>query len=296
MVREILRLASAILLIATARADETLRTIDLAESVKLAADDRVQFVQGGATAIPTLAIVNSVAAPATFTLARIESPGITRDIYAVTGEVSYENVSGDAYLMTLSEFPDGAYFSKANDSRGPIGRISGNSNWRKFVVPFSTAHGDVARPVVRPARIEWRLVMPGRGTVALRNVRLVQFAPGEDPLGAGQWWSEQNAGLIGGIGGSVIGCLGGLLGTLAGRCRARRFVLFMMTLLTVLGGVAILVGVFALVRSQPYAVWYPLLLGGGICVIAIGVSIPGVRRRYDEFELRKTRAMDALAS
>ena len=59
-------------------------------------------------------------------------------------------------------------------------------------------------------------------------------------------------------------------------------------------GVAVLVGgVVALVKSQPYAVYYPLLLGGALTAGITAGLFPQVRRRYQQLELRKMQAMDA---
>ncbi len=56
---------------------------------------------------------------------------------------------------------------------------------------------------------------------------------------------------------------------------------------------ALVVGVVALVAGQPYAVWYPLLLGGGICTVVFGAILLAVRARYRADELRRVQAMDA---
>jgi len=62
----------------------------------------------------------------------------------------------------------------------------------------------------------------------------------------------------------------------------------------IIGGVALVAGVVALIMSQPYAVWYPMILVGIICP-ALGMGLTGtIRRRYDEVELRKMAAMDAV--
>ena len=107
------------------------------------------------------------------------------------------------------------------------------------------------------------------------------------------WWTDQAGGWIGGIGGSLCGLLGGLIGTLAGMGKARRFVLALTTALVVLGAVALVVGVIAWLLGQPYGVYYPLLLGGIILTAVCGGNLPGLRRRYEQIELRKMEAMDA---
>jgi hypothetical protein len=48
-----------------------------------------------------------------------------------------------------------------------------------------------------------------------------------------------------------------------------------------------------LARSQPYAVYYPLLLLGGISVAVIGGLYNRVRGQYAALELRKMQAQDS---
>ncbi len=105
--------------------------------------------------------------------------------------------------------------------------------------------------------------------------------------------AEQTGGWIGGIGGSVIGMLGGMIGILAGFGKGRRFVVASTIALAILGTVALVLGVIAFLMEQPYGVYYPLLLGGLILAAVFGANLPGIRRRYEQIELRKMAAMDA---
>jgi hypothetical protein len=107
------------------------------------------------------------------------------------------------------------------------------------------------------------------------------------------WWSPQMGGLVGGIGGTIIGCLGGLIGILAGMGRARRFVLTTTVILIVAGILLVVAGIIAVAMKQPYAVWYPLLLGGAILTFALGVNLHSIKRRYDDLEIRRMTSMDA---
>jgi hypothetical protein len=65
--------------------------------------------------------------------------------------------------------------------------------------------------------------------------------------------------------------------------------------LIVVGAIALVLGGVALLRAQPYEVYYPLLLEGVICVTLPAWLIPGLRRRYEELELRKMAARDLSA-
>jgi hypothetical protein len=164
-------------------------------------------------------------------------------------------------------------------------------------LPFFSKEGTGA-----PDRLEVNVVFGGRGKVYLGPVQLVQFAEGENPLGMsweappGAWWSVRMGGVIGGIGGSVLGILGGLIGMLAGMGKLRRLVVATCVLLIVLGAICFAVGAVALLIGQPYGVYYPLLLVGGLTAGILGALLPSIRRRYEEAELRKMAAMDIGAT
>ena len=110
------------------------------------------------------------------------------------------------------------------------------------------------------------------------------------------WWNPQNAGLIGGIGGAVLGILGGIAGTLAGalapRGKAKRLVMTLFISMFTGGIVALAIGIVALTVGQPYAVWYPLVLFGGIMALVVGPLIPLVRLRYRQAEARRLEAAE----
>jgi hypothetical protein len=167
-------------------------------------------------------------------------------------------------------------------------KIEGSSDWRSFVVPFFNREG--APP---PRKLVMNLVLRGPGEVELGPSELVQFGENENPLGAGDaWWGEREAGLIGGIGGSLVGLLGALVGWLGGAGRARRFVLGALWAMTALGVVSLIAGFLALAREQPYAVYYPLLLAGVLCA-TLGLFLRGnLSKRYAARELRRMKALD----
>jgi hypothetical protein len=108
------------------------------------------------------------------------------------------------------------------------------------------------------------------------------------------WWTEQSAGWVGAIGGSANGLLGAVVGTIAGvwgpRGKGKR-VVYALFAMAVVGGVAALaVGLYALAVGQPYSVWYPLVLLGGMDTLLFGVLTPVVRRVYRQAEARRLEA------
>jgi len=127
------------------------------------------------------------------------------------------------------------------------------------------------------------------------------------------WWTERSAGfyggVLGGVGGligGVVGILGGVVGTLASLGRSRELALHLMHLiiagcafLAIAGLIAGAGGLAALAQRQPFWVYYPLLLAGGILVLSPGGLVPAMYwfkrlliARYEEHELRKMQSMD----
>jgi hypothetical protein len=109
-----------------------------------------------------------------------------------------------------------------------------------------------------------------------------------------EWWTNQDSGWIGGIGGSVFGVLGAAVGAcmsvLAPRGKGKVVVLGMMVVGVVVGLASLGVGIAAMVLGQPYHVWYPLTLLGGITSMVIGSLIPVARQRYRSAEQRRLDA------
>lgn len=125
------------------------------------------------------------------------------------------------------------------------------------------------------------------GTVYLHQMKLLGTA-----ISFGSWWSPEQAGLIGGIGVSLIGCFGGLIGVLVSKGRARNFVQVSVKYIIVLGILLTIAGLVEAVLQQPYATWYALLLPGVILVLVFSLNLHSIQRRYDELEIRRMTSID----
>jgi hypothetical protein len=274
-----------------ASAEDVVREVSWAEAEQSGQREGVERITPSGPGAPpeALKIENHQPQAKTVRLLTLPEPGVGKLVYAIQGVVRCEDVAAGSYLEMWSHFSDGgAYFTRTLASSGPMRALAGSSDWRPLLLPFFSSKG-----LGVPSRLEINLVLAGSGTVYLGPLRLVEYGPGEDPLGQpGQWWSERAGGWIGGIGGSLLGCLGGLIGTLAGAGKARRLVLALVRAVLAFGVVCLVAAGVALVSRQPYAVWYPLALGGGISTLVMGGLLPGLRRRYEEIELRKMAAMD----
>ena len=110
---------------------------------------------------------------------------------------------------------------------------------------------------------------------------------------ANAWWSATEAAWIGGGIGGAIGLIGAAFGILAGFGLARRLVIGLAVGMIASGLVTLLAGIGAVTTGQPYHVYYPLLLIGGITTFVFGLNLPFVFRRYQQQELQKMSAMDS---
>lgn len=271
--RGIASLSLLLLFPALAASEETLRTFSWKDR-----GEKDDFV-----------VVSSDGAPRTVTILTVDDPGIALSRYAIEGNVRYENVAGTAYLEMWSFFPQARYFSRTLDASGPLRSLQGSSDWRSFVLPFYNKAGGPP-----PPHLVVNVVLPGRGTVAVGPLRLVQYRDDEDPLAVkGAWWSGRTGGLVGGLGGGILGCLGALVGVLGGLGKARRLVMGLLGLILAAGAAGLVVGVAALARAQPYEVFYPPLIVGIVGTLVPLFTLRTLRRRYQDREMRRMQALDA---
>lgn len=289
--RSLTAVLSVAFLASAAFAEETLRQISWSE---LKAEGKLS----GAEVLPPddqdpferLRVVNAKEQPLTATVLTVEDPGVGGPAYAIKGEVRYEDVQGTGYLEMWSFFPEGGmFFSRTLGKSGPMGRLEGSSSWRAFALPFLLKDSPT-----RPNRLEVNVVLPGRGTVFLSPLQLVQYAPGEGVLAvAGPWWSVHTAERIALCIGVILGSVAALLGVLVSKGKARGFVMLALTAVIVVGATMLVSGMVAVLRSQPYTVSALLLIAGLLSVGLPAAGLVFVRRRYEELELRKMKALDA---
>jgi len=246
-----------------------------------------------------LRLSNTNDTPLQIQLLQISQPPISKKVYAMTGELKYERVRGDGCLEMWNWYPpakpgmmESRYFSRTLGESGPMGKISGTSSWRAFMLPF-----DRTGTEARPTRLEINLLLPAQGTVYVGPLKLVEYEGnlmGAAGAHANAWWSDRQAGLIGGIGGTTIGCLAGLLAFMASRGFARSFVLGMLQALLGLGAICAVAAVVALCRQQPYAVWMPLLLAGVLLLAIVPARLRQIQRQYAEIEFRRMSSVDMV--
>ena len=196
---------------------------------------------------------------------------------------NYYNIIGEegCALKLLTYFPPSAMGGDERIHEDQF-NLRGTSNWElyKFVVDRTEFES-------LPTKLELKLSFAGYGTVYLRPIKLL------GTVESSNWWTPEQGGRIGGIGGAVIGCFGGLIGLLAAKGKARNFVLATIKIFIALGVLLLIAGIVAIALSQPYAVWYSLLLPGFILTLVFSLNLPSIQRRYDELEIRRMASIDA---
>ncbi len=242
-----------------------------------------------------LLIENTEEKPLAVRIATVSDSLPSSHLFAVRGYVRYEDVeSGQTpgFFESWQYFAGGGqYFSRTLGTHGVMQSLTGTSDWREFALVF---HGsEESGP---PKRIEVNLNLPSTGKVWIGSLDVVGYSADEwgsafSPQGA--WWSDRQAGLVGGIAGAIIGVIGAVIGGLCGVGRGRNIAVGLGWLVLVSGVTALIAGAAAVIMGQPYAVYYPLLLIGAIATGVMGLNMRTIGKRFAEAEMRRMQAMDA---
>ena len=115
-----------------------------------------------------------------------------------------------------------------------------------------------------------------------------------------EWFTEEQAGFIGGYGGAALGLIGGLYGLAAGilvpKGIGRCLVIGAHITLLVVGIILLGVGITAFFLGQPYHVTYPFVLMGFLMSMIFGILMLVMRRQYQLVEHRKMQAEELRRS
>ena len=248
---------------------------------------------------PPLKLKNPQNQPIIFDILTLDHPAITTPYIALIGKVKYEQIQGIGHLALWTFFSEEEkYFTRTVDTDGPMRQLAGSSQWRDFILPFK-----FDKKSQFPIKLEFKVFLPDTGSVYLCPIRLIQYenyqalnaAIGNLPVntkGTKVWWSDTVAGWIGALIGASAGLLGALIGTLTGMGKAKFIVLASLRLLLISGLTSLGLAFIALIKSQPYAVYYPLLLFGAIgSILPLSLYRP-VLKRFQQIGLRKILTMD----
>jgi hypothetical protein len=243
---------------------------------------------GAGNSFEALRVTNPDGAPRVRPLFTIDRPGVKNPRYVLSGYVHGEGIEGRAYLEMWSFFAGGGqYFSRTLAETGKMASLTGTFNSRPFLLPFT------AEPGMTLEKLAVNFAFPGRGTVFLERLLLVELDSEEYFFSDGAWLTPRQISLLGGIGGGALGLLGALVGLLASRGQARSLVLGLLKGMLAFGIAALLAAMFGLWLTQPPAILYTLLLLGVLCTVLPAGLLGKVRRQYEEREFQRMRALDA---
>lgn len=114
----------------------------------------------------------------------LPKPSIRNQSYALVGEVRYHAMPAGSFLELWNHFAakrggnevDASFFSRTMGDSGPMAKLSGDSDWRPFQLPFFMDDGSKRAPLKLTFNVQFQ---GAGGSVEIRNLRLV------DGLGKG---------------------------------------------------------------------------------------------------------------
>lgn len=230
-----------------------------------------------------------VSGTGTLPVAVLTSPGTTLPTHALRGWIRFENVGVESHLEMWTVYAEGErYFTRTLSGFGPMASFTGAGGWRPIVLPFQSLPDHPA-----PEALELNVVLPKGGTVWLAGFELLE-ADALDLLLTvpGAWWGDATAGWIGAMAGTAIGMGSALLAVVMALGVAPRFTRLVLALASVVAVAVLATGGIALLKAQPYAVWYPLVLIGGLSSVVFPVMLGVSRRLQTARELRQIQALD----
>lgn len=216
----------------------------------------------------------------------IEEPKINEARHLLAGEVAYTDVAGTAFLEMWTHYgPTEYFFSRTLGEFGPMAKLEGSSEWRAFILPFNGKEDHF------PEKLQFNLVLPGGGTVEIRNLRLYQHTAAKSAAGnKGAWWKPGLEGNIGGGSGAFFGVVCSVCTILSMKGKGRNFVLPTMTVCLILACAILIVGLVALATRQPLHVTVPMVLSGCVATFVTGVLLFQMRKIYLKHELQRIAA------
>ena len=112
----------------------------------------------------------------------------------------------------------------------------------------------------------------------------------------GEWFNRRTGGIFGAIQGTFWGIYGSAFGCLCGflipRGKGRRLLIGTLVFAVVVGLVLLLIGISALTLGQPFHVWYPFVLVGGILAAVFLPLFFVIKKVYEQVERRRMQALD----
>jgi hypothetical protein len=154
-------------------AEQTYRWTEVFADAELPAGASVNPANG------SLVITGEAGVTQTVSLLTIDDPAVDGINYGLSGRVAYQGVEGEGYLEMWNVFAGGKrFFTRTLSDGGPLGKITGTSVARDFLLPFNRSGTEDP-----PLRLEINLVLPGAGIVTMDPVILKNLKYGSGLAG-----------------------------------------------------------------------------------------------------------------
>ena len=281
----------ALLLVGAGGADSGGRTVEeiswktLDQTRQLLGGEIVEAEAGVAREI--LKVDNPKGKPSWITVFKIEKPQVGPPAFGIEGDVRYEGVEGVGLLEMWGHFGVG------EESFSLPGRTSGGgltaplrdkSPWRPFRAALALGNLKAA-----PGSLEFKVVLPGRGAVFLRDVRLVQYTENAAWLAdEGIDWSKFTGVLI------VVGATLGILvcqivatALLTRTLAATRIALRLTLIGQALGAGALVAGIYFASHPPTSMVGLALVCAAAVDIGAVWAMVPWIHRRQGELDTQR---------
>lgn len=194
------------------------------------------------------------------------SPPIPYPSFALQGEVKHQNWTSDANLEMYCLFPGGrTLIVHLGADRGPAKKLDGDSDWRVFRLPCLRRVPE-GLPDQQPERIELHAKVPEGSFIQLRNVRLVAFREGDNPLLlSNAWWPPTLSSYL--FWGYLLLLLFATL-----FCLKLNYGKTFVFIILAVSSVSVLVGAYALSKEQPGHIVQFFSLPPTIAIVFIGFN------------------------
>lgn len=284
-------LLGTLLLVTGNGADSGGRTVEeiswrrLEQSRQLSGGEIVAGDSVGAREI--LKVDNPRGKPSWLTIFTIEKPTVGQPAFGIEGEVRYEGVEGMGLLETWGRFGAGEEaFSlpSRTQGRGLAAPLRDKSPWRPFRAALALGNLKTA-----PVSLEFKVVLPGRGVVFLRDLRLVQYTE------YAPWLAEEKidwakfTGVFVVVGVTLVVLLCQIVATaLLARSMATTWLALRLTLVgQALGACALVVGIYFASQPRTSMVGLAVVCAAAVDIGAVWTMVPWIHRRQGELDARR---------
>ncbi len=222
----------------------------------------------------------------TVPLLRIHDPHLETDVYSLWGKIKYDGVENPSYLELWNDFGKRKYFTRTKAGSGFMKKISGDSEYRIFSLPFNREFS-----TLKLEMLQLNLVFKGKGKIIFSpQVYLITGTKNpyksieKESVNNLLWWDDNTGSYIGGFLGILIGLCGAVNAFFIHKGKNYRLVKICIGIVLFVALASLIVGITAYFYQQPYAVYYPMLVSGAISVFVFVLQALAAKERFTKIQ------------